>query len=464
VSDFKLHTKNSDWKSLHPEGIQIEFSVVAMQPFYSELSHYQVNNNSTPMKQLLLITTLLGVSIMTFSCKEEKTDTTPGEFKQVNLTEKQKQLINTSNAFGFDFFKKAIAISGSETNMMVSPLSVSMALGMTRNGAANGTLEAMTNTLGFAGLGETEINESYKYIIETFSGLDPKVKLQIANSIWYHNTFTIKQPFVLANQQYFDASVTKLDFSDASAVEIINAWVNDKTNTLIPEIIDQIPGDAVMYLVNAVYFKGQWRYQFEKNMTEQKPFHLYDGTELQVASMIQHETHPFFQGSGFSAIELPYNQGNYVMSILLPDEGKTVNDVISQLSQKNWNTWSAQFTNRDIQLQLPKFKYEYNEKQMKPILSDMGMGVAFDPDNADFTRINSDGGLYISRVLHKTYIKTEEEGTEAAAVTAVEVGVTSAGPDQTYYFTINRPFVYFIQEKSTGTILFIGTVMNPNLQ
>ncbi|MDO9257761.1 MAG: serpin family protein [Bacteroidales bacterium] len=415
------------------------------------------------MKQLLLIIAVISILSLIFSCKKENIDNTSGEFKQVNLTEKQKQLINTSNAFGFEFFKKVTEISGAETNMMVSPLSVSMALGMTRNGAANGTLEAMTNTLGFAGMSDTAINESYKYIIETFSGLDPKVKLQIANSIWYHNAFNVEQAFIQANQQYFDASVTPLDFSSPTAVQLINDWVNEKTNMLIPKVIDEIPAEAVMYLINAVYFKGQWKYQFEKDKTEQKSFYLYNGTELQVASMTQHETLPFYSGSGFTAVELPYNQGNYVMSILLPDAGKTVSDVITQLSQANWNTWSTQFSHKDIQLQLPKFKYEYNEKQMKPILSDMGMGVAFDPNNADFTRINSDGGLYISRVIHKTYIETNEEGTEAAAVTAVEVGVTSVGPDQTYYFTINRPFVYFIQEKSTGTILFIGTVMNPNL-
>lgn len=414
------------------------------------------------MKFNILIFSIISLSFFAYSCKKEKTDT-PGEFKQVNLTEKQKQLINTSNTFGFEFFKKVNEISVSDANMMVSPLSVSMALGMTRNGAANGTLLAMTNTLGFAGMTDTAINESYKYIIETFTGLDPKVKLQIANSIWYHNAFTVEQPFVMANKQYFDASVTQLDFSSPTAVTTINGWVNEKTNTLIPKIIDEIPAEAVMYLVNAVYFKGQWKYQFDKTKTAQKPFHLYDGTELQVASMIQHEKHPLFQGPGFAAIELPYNQGNYVMSILLPDPGNTVEDVITQLSQANWNTWSTQFSERDIQLQLPKFKYEYNEKQMKPVLSDMGMGVAFDLVNADFTRINPAGGLYISRILHKTFIETNEEGTEAAAVTAVEVGVTSVGPGQTYDFIINRPFVYFIQEKSTGTILFIGTVMNPNL-
>jgi serine protease inhibitor len=311
-------------------------------------------------------------------------------------------------------------------------------------------------------MSDTDINESYKYIIETFTGLDPKVKLQIANSIWYRNTFTMEQPFSLTNQQYFDASVTSLDFTNASAVNIINAWVNEKSNTLIPRIIDQIPSDAVMYLVNAVYFKGQWRYQFEKDKTQQKPFYLADGTEVQASAMVQHETLSYYKGSGFEAIELPYNQGNYTMNIILPDAGKTINDIISQLSLENWNTWSGQFNNWDIQLQLPKFKYEYEEKNMKPILSAMGMEVAFS-DNADFSRINSGGGLCISKVLHKTYIATDEEGTEAAAVTAVEIGVTSVGPGQPYYFTVNQPFIYFIQEKSTGTILFIGTVMNPNL-
>ena len=415
------------------------------------------------MKRFLLIISIISISGLTFSCKKEKTDNIPGEFQQVNLTEKQKQLINTSNAFGFEFFKKVSEISGSDANMMVSPLSVSMALGMTRNGAAGSTLEAMTNTLGFAGMSETEINESYKYIIETFSGLDPKVKLEIANSIWYKNTFVVEQPFILTNQQYFDASVTKLDFSSPTAVDIINAWVNEKTNTLIPKIIDKIPYDAVMYLINAVYFKGQWRFQFDKAKTQQKSFYLADGTEVQASAMSEHESFPYYKGSGFEAIELPYNQGNYVMSILLPDAGKNVKDVIAQLSQENWNAWSGKFANRDIQLQLPKFKYEYDEKKMKPILADMGMGIAFS-DNADFTKINSNGGLYISRILHKTFIETNEEGTEAAAVTAVEISYTTAGPDQPYYFTINRPFVYFIEEKSTGTILFIGTVMNPSLQ
>ena len=412
------------------------------------------------MKRLILIVALLGSACFTFSCSKEQAaaDT---KYKAVNLSTEQKKIVAGSNTFGFDFFKKVHELSGSSSNLMVSPLSVSMALGMARNGAAGTTLEAMNSTLGFEGMNDAQVNESYKYIIETFVSLDPKVQLQIANSTWYRNGFGVEPSFISTNQQYFNSEVTALDFAAPTAVNTINGWVSDKTNKLIPTIIDQIPADAVMYLVNAVYFKGQWKYQFETANTAPKPFTLSDGTVVQAPAMKQHETLPYFKGNGFEAIELPYNQGNFVMSVILPDAGKSVGDIIPLLSQESWNTWSKQFSNRDIQLQLPKFKYAYEEKQMKPVLSGMGMGVAFDPDQADFTRINKMGDLYISRVLHKSYIATDEVGTEAAAVTAVEIGVTSVGPDQVYYFTINRPFIYFIQEKSTGTILFIGTVMNP---
>lgn len=416
------------------------------------------------MKQIIILFAVLGIAMLMASCKKEKIDNTPGEYKPITLTEKQKQVTSASNAFGFEFFKKVNEVSGSDVNLMVSPLSISMALGMTRNGAAGTTLQAMTNTLGFEGMSDSLINQSYKYIIETFSSLDPKVKLEIANSIWYDNDFRAEDAFVTTNQSYFGAEVTKLNFSDVTAADMINAWVKVKTNSLIPKIIDQIPAEAVMYLINAVYFKGQWKYQFETTKTVQKPFYLSDGSIIQAAAMHQHETLPYFKGAAFQAVTLPYNQGNYAMTILLPDAGKTVNDVISSLSQENWNAWISQFGEANIELQMPKFKYSYDGKQIKPVLSDMGMGVAFDSENADFTRINSNGGLYISDIKHKTYIATDEEGTEAAAVTSVEIGVTSVGPEQTKYFTIDKPFVYFISEKSTSTILFIGTVMNPNLE
>ncbi len=410
----------------------------------------------------LIIASVAGLIIGFTSCKKEETPA--GDMKTVQLTEKQQKLVDESNAFGFDLFRKAADISGTDQNMMISPLSVSMALGMTRNGAAGTTLDAMASTLGFSGLTEQEINESYKYILETFTSLDPSVKLSIANSIWYRNTFSVLQEFLDTNKNYFDASVTPMDFNDPTAVTTINDWVSDNTNQLIPNIIDQISGDAVMYLINAVYFKGQWRYQFEKDKTEDKPFHLTNGSQVQAQSMVQRATLQYYKGSEFQAVELPYNQGNYTMNVLLPDNGKSITDVISLLTQENWNSWKSGYADNDVQIQLPKFKYKYDEKKMIAVLSALGMGIAFEPDLADFTRINSDGGLYISNVKHKTYIETNEEGTEAAAVTSVEISYTTVGPDpQPIYFTVDRPFVYLITEKSTGTILFIGSVVNPAL-
>jgi len=413
------------------------------------------------MKPLQIIIMFIMITGLSSACKKDSARETPG-MKQVQLTEKQKQLINDNNAFGFEFFRKVNEYSPGNANLMVSPLSVSMALGMTRNGAMGTTLDGMNQALGFGSLTEQEINESYKYILETFTGLDPNVKLSIANSIWYRNTFTVEQPFITTNQQYFNASVAPLDFTNPASAGTINSWVSEKTNKLIPRIIDAIPENAVMYLINAVYFKGQWKYKFEAANTKPKTFYLANNTQTEVNSMQQRATYPYLQRPGFRAVEMPYSQGNFTMTVILPDADKTVNDVISQLTLENWTSWSLQFTDTDIELQVPKFRYEYAEKQMKSILSAMGMSVAFDPDNADFSGINSDGGLYISDVKHKTFIETNEEGTEAAAITSVEVGTTSVGIDEPVHMNIDRPFVYFIQEKSSGTILFIGTVMNPN--
>jgi len=402
----------------------------------------------------------LGIFLSLVSCKKEENATS--DMKNIPLTTRQQQVVNQSNAFGFDLFRKVIETSGSENNLMISPLSVSMALGMTRNGAAGTTLDAMNETLGMSGFTEQEINESYQYILGTFSSLDPAVKLSIANSIWYSNTFSVLQPFIETNQTYFGASVTPLDFKDPASVTTINNWVSDKTNQLIPTIIEEIPDGMVMYLIDAVYFKGQWRYKFEKDKTEAKTFYLSDGSEVQAESMLQRANLQYFAGTGFKAVELPYNQGNYNMNILLPEASSSISEIISQLTQDNWNNWQKNYTEADVQVQLPKFKYDYDEKNMIPVLKALGMEIAIDPNYADFTRMNGLGGLFISEVKHKTYIETNEEGTEAAAVTSVGMSNTSVGNDpQPVYFTADHPFVYIITEKSTGTILFIGTVMNP---
>lgn len=398
---------------------------------------------------------IIALSLSIMSCKKDKTET--ADIKPVQLTQKQKQLLDKSNNFGFEFFKTAIHENSSSKNMMISPLSVSMALGMTRNGAATTTLEAMNSTLGFNGMVDAGINDSYKYILETFTNLDPKVKLSIANSIWYRDTFTVEDTFVATNKNYFNAAVTPLDFNNPTAVDIINNWVSENTNALIPKIIDEISGDNIMFLINAVYFKGQWKYQFDEKNSALKPFYLSDGSQIEAQSMVQHADVPYFENSTLKAIELPYNQGNYVMTVVVPKETKTLSDVADSLSQSA--TWN--FTTTNLQVQLPKFKFEYSEPQMLKILTDMGMGVAFSPELADFTRINSGGNLYISDIKHKTFIETNEEGTEAAAVTSTGMSTTSINPNDPLFFTVDKPFIFYISEKSTGSILFIGSVLNP---
>lgn len=392
--------------------------------------------------------------LLSTSCNKE--DSKPTEIKTVQLTQKQKELVGKSNSFGFTFFKTALGRNTSNKNMMISPLSVSMALGMTRNGASGTTLSAMTSTLGFDGMSDTEINDSYKYIIETFTKLDSKVNLSIANSIWYRNTFSVLDAFKNTNKEYFNATVTPLDFMNPESVNTINSWVSEKTNNLIPKIVDKISSDNVMFLINAVYFKGQWKYQFDKNNSGPKPFYLSNGTAIQAQSMVQHATLPYFENTMLQAVEMPYNQGNYTMTLVIPKGSISLKDVANSLNTSpDWL-----FVDKDIQVQLPKFKFEYSEEAMLDILTQMGMGVAFIPGQADFTRINPQGDLFISAVKHKTFIETNEEGTEAAAVTSVVVSVTSfpGGPTQ---FIVDKPFIFFIREKSTGTILFIGTVQNP---
>jgi serpin B len=396
-------------------------------------------------------------SIGLASC--EKKDTPQLEMKHIDVTSKQTEVINSWNKLGFDLFKEVYSLSNRESNLMISPLSVSMALGMTRNGADGTTLNSMTDMLGFSQLENEEINESYKYLVETFLTLDPSVKLAIANSIWYKNTFSVDQSFINTNQSFFKAQVSSLDFNNPTSVNVINNWVSDNTNKLIPSIIDEIPSNTVMYLINAVYFKGQWRNQFKKENTRNQPFKLADGKTVQVPMMSQQVKVPMFVSEDFSAVELAYNRGNFNMTVLLPNEGITLEQVIGQLSSEYWETKKDLFHEVQVTLQLPKFKYSYDEEKMKEVLTTLGMGEAFNPTQANFSRINSSSRLYISDIRHKTFIETNEEGTEAAAVTSVEVGVTSAPMDN--FFIVNKPFVFMITEKSTGTILFIGSVSNP---
>jgi serine protease inhibitor len=402
------------------------------------------------------LTFLLGMILCLFGCKTEDEMMA----NEIEVSEKTAQLIEAENEFGLELFQHVFTSETKYENIMVSPLSVSLALAMTYNGARGETKTAMENTLKLYGLESGDINASYRDLVRALKSLDPQVLMEIANSIYYRHDFKVESDFVSANRNYYDAQVTALDFGNQQlALKTINDWVSDKTHEKIDHIINEITPDHVMFLLNAIYFKGVWKTRFKESETTKQPFNFENGTAIQTDMMQLTDTVSYVANDLFSAIRLPYGKGNYNMYIFLPDQGKTLEDLTGELNTQNWKTWMEAFgPAQKTDIKIPRFKYKY-EIELNDVLTTMGMGVAF-TGMADFTGINRDGGLNIDYVKHKTFIEVNEEGTEAAAVTVVAIERTSAGPEKPK-FIANRPFMYAITEEKTGAILFMGTLKNP---
>ncbi len=390
------------------------------------------------------------------SCKYAPTEPPKGETR--SLTQTEKQLVTSADKFGLKLFQKVNEFDWNK-NIFISPLSVSLALGMTLNGANTSTYDSMRNTLELPNIPQGQINEAYKSLIELLTGIDAKVNFKIANSIFYRNTYTFEQDFIEVNKKYFNALVQGLNFKDPAAVGIINKWVDDNTNGKIQKIVDSIDDDIVMFLINALYFKGTWKYEFDKTNTRDDLFIQPTGTQSPCRMMVQEAEFNYLANEDFQAIDLPYGDGAFSMTVFLPKQSRDVNSFIANLTESNWNSWLSSFTIQKVKLYLPKFKLEY-EIQMKDVLSALGMGIAFDAGNADFTKLyRGPERAYISKVKHKTFVDVYEEGTEAAAVTSVEIGLTSVGED--IIMRCDRPFVFVIREKNSNSILFIGKIVKP---
>ncbi len=378
---------------------------------------------------------------------------------EINLTEKTARLLEAENEFGFELFRLVYGTETKHENVMLSPLSVSLALAMTYNGANGETKMAMEKTLKVYGLTPDDINKSYFDLVNALKSLDQKVLLEIANAIFYRNDFAVENNFVNTNRKYYNAEISSLDFNSPQAVNTVNNWVAEKTHDKITTILDRITPQQVMFLLNAIYFKGTWTKEFNSKSTELQAFYPEPGSAIQTENMQRADTLPYASNNLFSAVQLSYGKGSYNMYVFLPNQDKTLQDIVDNLDANNWETWIKSFNiTQNVDIKFPKFKYGY-EIKLNDILTEMGMGVAF-TGAADFTGINRDGGLKIDYVKHKTFIEVDEKGTEAAAVTIVAIERTSAGP-QKIPFYVNRPFFYAITEKSTGAVLFMGTVKNP---
>lgn len=390
-------------------------------------------------------------SVLAFGCnlsddvKTEKIGTGP-----ILLSAELQKRVAQDNEFALDMLRNTIK-GVDDGNVFISPLSISVALGMARNGADGSTRTEMETALRMSGLSAEEINEYYRIMLDSLPTADYNTTLKIANSIWYRNGFQVKQPFLDINATFFNSEIRSLDFSKSGAVDSINDWCALKTNNLIKNVITEIPELAMMYLINAVYFKGQWTYQFDKKRTFSTNFTDELGKMSEVNMMNRTDTFAYFRDTDAEYLDLPYGNGAFSMTVILPALGKTTGDVLDNLNTDRLNTAIGQLKKQKVAVFIPRFKAECKYELSKS-LQDMGMKKAFE-DIADFSRI-SDEVLYISSIIHKTYVEVTEEGTEAAAVTVIEFETTSL-PEYPI-FSANRPFVFLIREKGTGIILFAG--------
>lgn len=370
------------------------------------------------------------------------------------------KLIEANTGFSFKLFSEILQQDGGK-NVFVSPSSVAIALAMTYTGASGDTRKAMAKALELQGMDLPDINQAYADLKTTLETADPEVQLNIANSLWARQGIAFKRDFLQVNREFYDAEITDLDFSDPASVGKINNWVQQKTNGKINQVIDQLQPSDILFLINAIYFKGKWTDEFDKNQTEDRPFYLTDGSQKNHPLMRQWGNYRYYETDQFQAVSLPYSQKRLSLYVFLPREDSNLDRFYQQLNAENWQQWMSQFRNRDGSIGLPRFKMEY-EIGLNPALTALGMGVAFDPNRADFTAM-SDVNPSINAVKHKTFVEVNEEGTEAAAVTVIGTRSMSApiSSESPFEMIVDRPFFCAIRDNRTGTLLFLGSISNP---
>ena len=368
------------------------------------------------------------------------------------------KLVDANTKFGFKLFQEVLK-QDSNKNVFISPTSIAIALSMTYNGASGKTQQAMANALEFQGMSLQDINQANEVLKATLEKADPDIQLSIANSLWARQGIPFKPEFMQKNQQFYGATVTDLDFAKPDAPNVINNWVKENTNGKIDQIVNQLKPDDVLFLINAIYFKGKWTKPFDKSQTDERPFYLSDGSHKPHPMMSQLGRYRYYENEAFQAVSLPYGKGHLSLYVFLPKKNTNLDSFQQQLSLQNWQQWMNQFQMRSGSIQLPRFKFDYNI-QLNNALKALGMEEAFS-DGANFSNMTS-ASVAIDEVKHKTFVEVNEEGTEAAAVTSVGVTLTSAPmPESPFQMVVDRPFFCAIRDNQTGTVLFMGSIREP---
>jgi serpin B len=369
----------------------------------------------------------------------------------------QNSLVISQNRFGFKLFG-ALARQDLGRSVFISPSSVALALAMTYTGTRGATQRAMAAALELGDLSLDELNRASAELLASLNSLGPQLKLAIANALWARQGVDFRDDFVRAARDSYDASVTSLDFAREPVAALINQWVREHTAGKIETILDRVDPAAVLILVNAIYFKGSWSRQFDRRLTREGPFALPDGRVLRPPMMSQSGTYRYYEERAFQAVALPYGGGRASMYVFLPATRTGLDAFVGSLDAARWDAWMRGFRETDGHVALPRFKLTYAASLNEPLKA-LGMADAFGA-RADFSGMCS-GEARIDQVRHKTFVEVNEEGTEAAAATAVMMVRASFVPKRTFSMVVDRPFFCAIRDDQTGAILFMGSILEP---
>lgn len=417
-------------------------------------------------KTLLILVSGIVFASALWSCTTPINPVLPAQVRTLSSTEQKVASANTN--FALRFFQESSRIEGNK-NLFISPLSYMQALTMTANGAATATRDSMARALHISGIPMQEVNDGSRTLSEYLLGLDPNVEMRIANGIWYNEQFTMEQPFANTVKQAFGAEMRGMAFGSADVKGDINRWVEQQTRNRIKDLIQEnFTQNDLMCLVNAVYFNAMWKARFDPANTKDESFKREDGTTLTCKMMnLTKATDVRISTLGKARlVEMPYSNGQFTMTALLPNDGERLSNVIASLTPSAWNQAVQNLSSTATLIALPKFSLQtrYEESFSDPReLHALGMGLAF-TRFADFSAMyRPPVSAAISFVIHQTFLQVDERGTEAAAATAVGIVATSFDPSQPGIIRFDRPFAFFIREKSTNMILFAGTMYEPKL-
>ncbi|HJV16951.1 MAG TPA: serpin family protein [Bacillales bacterium] len=408
-----------------------------------------------------LIGTLIIVSsiIMATSCGTGNNQGNLRIASHVNFgKEDYKKIVSSNNQLGMELLPEVR--ENENGNVFISPMSLFMALSMVYNGADGVTKEEIAKVLHVDGIDKNELNKANASFMSMLNHDSKQIQLNLANSIWLNNKFHFQTDFAQNNRDYFNAKIQGIDITKSQSPKMINGWVKKSTNGKIDDIVDDpLDTDLVAILINAIYFKGDWKFEFAKEQTEKRPFYI-DGKIKEIPLMTLNKKLAYLENDQFQAVSLPYGDGEMSMKVFLPKETSSLAAFKKMLTDDNWKKWSSEFHKKEGTIMLPRFQVEDGILLNEP-LKHLGMKSAF-YEGANFTKmIKEKDPLKISKVKQKTFIDVNEKGTEAAAATSVEITKTSASMNQTFHMEVNRPFFIAITEDETGMILFMGSITNP---